>query len=91
MKKLLGLFLIGLFILSACGRPDSGTTSTEDGGAGEDTYTIRLAHLVPEEQSSHVAAVAFKEKLEAESDGRLTVELYPNGQLYGSDLSLIHI
>src|SRR5690606_6009956 len=89
MKKLLGLFLIGLFILSACGRPDSGTTSTEDGGAGEDTYTIRLAHLVPEEQSSHVAAVAFKEKLEAESDGRLTVELYPNGQLYGSDREAI--
>ena len=89
MKKLLGLFLIGLFILSACGRPDSGTTSTEDGGDGEDTYTIRLAHLVPEEQSSHVAAEAFKEKLEAESDGRLTVELYPNGQLYGSDREAI--
>lgn len=89
MKKLLGLFLLGLLILSACGRPDSGTTSTEDGGDGEDTYTIRLAHLVPEEQSSHVAAEAFKEKLEAESDGRLTVELYPNGQLYGSDREAI--
>ncbi|MCH4824738.1 MAG: DctP family TRAP transporter solute-binding subunit [Planococcus sp. (in: firmicutes)] len=89
MKKLLGLLLIGLIILSACGRPDSGTTTTEDGEAGEDTYTLRLAHLVPEEQSSHVAAVAFKEKLESESDGRLIVELYPNGQLYGSDREAI--
>lgn len=89
MKKLLGLLLIGLFILSACGRPDSGTTTTEDGETGDETFTIRLAHLVPEEQSSHIAAVAFKEKLEAESDGRLTVELYPNGQLYGSDREAI--
>ena len=89
MKKLLSLLLIGLFILSACGRPDSGTTTSEEGGEGEETYTIRLAHLVPEEQSSHVKAVEFKEKLEQESDGRLTVELYPNGQLYGSDREAI--
>lgn len=89
MKKIIGFFLITLFILSACGRPDSGTTTTEDGESSEDTYTIRLAHLVPEEQSSHVAAVAFKEKLESESDGRLIVELYPNGQLYGSDREAI--
>ncbi|ANU27694.1 DctP family TRAP transporter solute-binding subunit [Planococcus versutus] len=89
MKKTIGFFLIILFILSACGRPDSGTTTTEDGESSEDTYTIRLAHLVPEEQSSHVAAVAFKEKLESESDGRLIVELYPNGQLYGSDREAI--
>lgn len=89
MKKLTGLFLLMLvLILAACGRPDSGSSSGDDGGDGE-TYTIRLAHLVPEEQSSHVAAVDFKEKLESESDGHLTVELYPNGQLYGSDREAI--
>ncbi|MGM0897821.1 MAG: DctP family TRAP transporter solute-binding subunit [Bacillota bacterium] len=89
MKKITGLFLLMLvLILAACGRPDSGGSSSEDGGDGE-TYTIRLAHLVPEEQSSHVAAVDFKEKLESESDGRITVELYPNGQLYGSDREAI--
>ncbi|WP_241663093.1 DctP family TRAP transporter solute-binding subunit [Planococcus citreus] len=69
-------------------RPDSGSSSGDEGGDGE-TYTIRLAHLVPEEQSSHVAAVDFKEKLESESDGRIKVELYPNGQLYGSDREAI--
>ncbi|WP_271854059.1 DctP family TRAP transporter solute-binding subunit [Planococcus maritimus] len=89
MKKLTGLILLMLvLILAACGRPDSGSSSDGEGGEGE-TYTIRLAHLVPEEQSSHVAAVDFKEKLEAESDGRLKVELYPNGQLYGSDREAI--
>lgn len=89
MKKLLGLLLIGLFILSACGRPDSGGDTSENGEADGETFTIRLAHLVPEEQSSHVAAEAFKEKLESESDGRLKIELYPNGQLYGSDREAI--
>ncbi|WP_434399660.1 DctP family TRAP transporter solute-binding subunit [Planococcus sp. 11815] len=89
MKKLTGLILLMLvLILAACGRPDSGSSSGDEGGDGE-TYTIRLAHLVPEEQSSHVAAVDFKEKLESESDGRITVELYPNGQLYGSDREAI--
>lgn len=89
MKKLSGLILLMLvLILAACGRPDGGSSSEGEGEDGE-TYTIRLAHLVPEEQSSHVAAVDFKEKLESESDGRITVELYPNGQLYGSDREAI--
>ncbi|HSI67663.1 MAG TPA: DctP family TRAP transporter solute-binding subunit [Planococcus sp. (in: firmicutes)] len=87
MKKLLGLILLVAIILSACGRPDGATSTGEEGG--EETYTIRLAHLVPEEQSSHVKAVEFKEKLESESDGRIIVELYPNGQLYGSDREAI--
>lgn len=89
MKKLTGLLLLLLvLILAACGRPDGGGSSGEEGGDGE-KFTIRIAHLVPEEQSSHVAALDFKEKLESESDGRITVELYPNGQLYGSDREAI--
>lgn len=89
MKKLTGLLLLLLvLILAACGRPDEGGSSGGEGGDGE-KFTIRIAHLVPEEQSSHVAALDFKEKLESESDGRITVELYPNGQLYGSDREAI--
>ena len=84
MKKIIPFLLITILILSACGRPSS---SSSEGA--EETYTIRIAHLVPEEQSSHVAAVTFKEKLEKESDGRIKVELYPNGQLYGSDREAI--
>jgi C4-dicarboxylate-binding protein DctP len=85
MKKYLILLLMAVLIMAACGRP-----STSSGSEGEgETYTIRIAHLVPEEQSSHVAAETFKEKLEKESDGRIKVELYPNGQLYGSDREAI--
>ena len=82
MKKLVVLLALLTLVLAACGRPDSGGDKSSNGGEGEDSYTIRISHLVPEEQSSHMALESFKEKLEAESDGRLTVELYPNGQLY---------
>src|SRR5690606_36315003 len=86
MKKLIGfalILLILLVLLAACGRPADQSNSTEQEGEQE-TYTIRIAYLVPEEHSAHIQSLKFKEKLEEESDGRLTVELYPNGQLYGS-------
>lgn len=84
MKKLLAILLITLLTLSACGRPST-NTSTSSSGEEQDQYIIRIAYLVSEEQSTHLAAKSFKEKLEKESDGRLKVELYANGQLYPSD------
>ncbi len=83
MKKLTGLLLIVVMILTACGRP-----TTSNSGDGEE-YKIRIAYLVSEEQSTHLAALKYKEKLEEESDGKLKVELYPNGQLYASDREAI--
>ncbi|MFB5085954.1 DctP family TRAP transporter solute-binding subunit [Psychrobacillus sp. PGGUH221] len=88
MKKLFALLLIIVITLSACGRPIE-TVTTSSTGESEGSYTIRIAYLVSEEQSSHIAAETFKEKLEKESDGRLKVELYPNGQLYASDREAI--
>ncbi len=90
MKKIVGFALITLLLLvvSACGRPsDPSSASKEEDG--EDVYTIRIGYLVPEEHSAHIESLNFKEKLEKESDGRLKVELYPNGQLYGSDREAI--
>ncbi len=49
-----------------------------------DTYKIKLAYVVPETQSTHIAAKdVFKPYVEEASQGRITVELYPNGQLGG--------
>lgn len=90
MKKVLILLSMSILILSACGRPaENGKSNAGESGDDKEVYTIRIAHLVPEEQSSHVAAVTFKEKLEKESDGRLKVEIYPNGSLFGSDREAI--
>lgn len=94
MKRLLILLAVAVLALAACGRPsgngksEGGSTDGSDGG-DKDVHTIRIAHLVPEEQSSHVAALTFKEKLETESDGRIKVEIYPNGSLFASDREAI--
>ncbi len=88
MKKLLLFLIVSILVIAGCGRPkESAQTSGEDGK--KEVHTIRIAYLVSEEQSSHLAAVTYKEKLEKESDGRLKVELYPNGQLYASDREAI--
>jgi C4-dicarboxylate-binding protein DctP len=89
MKKTIGfvLILLTLLLLAACGRPTEPSTASQQ--EEQENYTIRVAYLVPEEHSAHIQSLKFKEKLEKESDGRLTVELYPNGQLYGSDREAI--
>lgn len=91
MKKILPFLFIMILVLAACGRPDSGSDASNDTDEteGKSTYKIRLPHLVSEEQSSHVAALDFKEKLEKDSDGQIEVEIYPNGSLFGSDREAI--
>jgi C4-dicarboxylate-binding protein DctP len=90
-KRFLGIILlIAVLLVSACGRPTNESASNKEGEkADEQKYTIRIAHLVPEEQSSHLAAVTFKKNVEERSNGRIEVQLYPNGSLYGSDREAI--
>ncbi len=48
------------------------------------TYTLKLAHLNPQnpfEVASAAMAEVFKSEVEANSNGRIKVELYPNGVL----------
>lgn len=45
--------------------------------------TLRFAHFSSTEDPNHVAALRFKELLEAETDGRYTVDIYENSQLGG--------
>jgi tripartite ATP-independent transporter DctP family solute receptor len=89
MKKLLVLLSVLVLVLAACGRPAANVSKGDNGEDDQEVFTIRIAHLVPEEQSTHIAAVTFKEKLEKESNGRLKVEIYPNGSLFGSDREAI--
>jgi C4-dicarboxylate-binding protein DctP len=44
---------------------------------------IKLGHVEPENRSTHKATVEFKNYVEAQSGGRLSVEIFPNGQLGG--------
>lgn len=74
------MLVVSLIFTSAC---SSGKEKA--GGDGEDTYTLRFAYSVPEDHASHIAALAFKDDIEKNSDGQVKVELYPNAQLYTSD------
>lgn len=50
----------------------------------EESYEISLAYVVPETQSTHIAAAeVFKPYVEEQSEGRIKVNLFPNGQLGG--------
>lgn len=94
MRRLfLGVFIVVLAVtLTACGGSEASSDSSSETGSEEkdsETYTIRVAYLVPEGQSTHLAAEKMKEKLESESNGRLEVQLYPNGQLTPSDREAI--
>ncbi|PXX96267.1 TRAP transporter substrate-binding protein [Halomonas sp. LBP4] len=51
--------------------------------------TLKFGHLANEENIWHQAAVKFKEEVEANSDGRIEVQLYPNEQL-GAEMDVIN-
>ncbi|MYD78640.1 MAG: TRAP transporter substrate-binding protein [Gammaproteobacteria bacterium] len=50
-------------------------------GAGAADYTIKLAHNGPEAHPFQDGAVAFKEHLEASSNGAIEVQIFPGEQL----------
>jgi tripartite ATP-independent transporter DctP family solute receptor len=54
-----------------------------------DVIKIKVASVVPEAQSQHIALRdVFKKYIEEKSDGRMIVEIYPNGQLGGERQSI---
>lgn len=80
-STLVVLAVAGALALSACGGARGGGT-TDAGGEGE-TFTIKLSHVVTEATPKGQAAEKFKELVEEKSEGRITVEVYANSELYG--------
>jgi tripartite ATP-independent transporter DctP family solute receptor len=70
-----------IVILSACG--SLGLANSED--SNDKIYTLRLTHVVSESHASHRALLELQKGLAEKSNGRLKLEIYPGGQLYGSD------
>lgn len=77
--SLLSLLLVFLTILGACG--SDGSVSGESEGQTGEQHSFRLSLNVPPTHIWSESAEIFKQELEEQSDGRLTVELYPNSQL----------
>ncbi len=79
MKKVMGILamlVLVTFALAGCGSGEG----TSEGNAPE-SMTIKFSHNQPENSSEHEGAVAFKEKVEALSNGQITVDIYPSMQL----------
>ena len=81
------LLLVTALFLAAC---SSAPTKTENvsGNNGSDTdgkesYVIKVGHAASQDHFAHASIEKFKDLVEANSDGKITVEIYPNGQLGG--------
>lgn len=79
-------------ILSACGNGDdngNGNDGADDNGAeAAEQTTLRFAHLGPEHGPYHQTLVEMGEELAERTEGRVVIDIYPDGQL-GGELELI--
>jgi len=47
-------------------------------------FTIKIGHIASTEDEDHKGALVFKDFVEAQTNGRIAVEIYPGGQLCGN-------
>ena len=89
--------------LAACGGNNS-TPSTSGGGSASSggsgsaggsgsgytggSYSISLGHICSENHSLHLASLKFKDFVEEQSGGAITVDVHPNGVLGGDEAML---
>lgn len=93
MKKALSLVLALAMTLSlvACGGGDKSTGSASasaDKSGGTDSaesVVLKVGHVEAEDRSTHKALLQFKEELESKTEGRITVEIFPNAELGGDE------
>ena len=76
--------LIAAMALSGCGGAEKKPYAKPAAGP----QTIKLAHVVNEKDGFHIAALKFKELVEARTKGAVKVEVFPNASL-GDERTLI--
>ena len=69
-----------LLFVSGCG---SSTNTPQSGAANvkKGEFVIKLACPAPPEDASTMAYFKFKDLVESRTNGRITVQVFPNGQL----------
>ena len=83
-KLLFIMLLILTVIMAACSETNPSATSVEDSKASkDDTYLIKVGHAASQDHFAQDSIEKFKEIVEKNSDGKIKVEIYPNGQLGG--------
>ncbi|WP_257351135.1 DctP family TRAP transporter solute-binding subunit [Pseudalkalibacillus decolorationis] len=75
--------LIMVFTLTACGgSEDASSSSGGNDSSGIKEMTIKISHVVAENTPKHKGAMAMAKYIEKNSDGKIKVQVYPNGQLF---------
>lgn len=85
MKRIFALFfaLTLLFSATACGGSSSGDSSSSAGATADDPIVFACAHVDPEDSVAHQGMLKFEEYVETNTDGRVDVQIFPNGQMGG--------
>jgi tripartite ATP-independent transporter DctP family solute receptor len=87
------MLLMMMFVIAGCGSSNSSNesngTTPVNADASQETYEIGIAHTIADTGATHLALLKFKELVEKNSDGRISVDIYPNGMLYTSERAAI--
>lgn len=79
---------MALTVMTGCGGRGSLAGDSSASGDGADSsapIVIKVAHTDSSSRSTNVAAEEFKAFMESKTDGRVTVEVYPDGRLGDDD------
>ncbi|TMN21760.1 sialic acid TRAP transporter substrate-binding protein SiaP [Lentibacillus cibarius] len=91
MKKLfLGILVTLLIGLAACSGDDSSSANGdgESGNGDKENYTLKFGMQPTTSQNEYKAAEVLADYVKKESDGQLTVDIYPDAQL-GDDREML--
>lgn len=96
------IMVLCLFIMSGCSSTgqeidsESGTKTTENSQQASDNldskmpeYRLIAAHVSTEKHSFHIGMMEFKKQVEEKSNGRIEIEVHPNGELGGNEDELV--
>lgn len=93
MKRFWGMIAmmsLTFIVLAACNneREEKQEGSIDASGKKEEVV-LSFPHIFEVGNPAHQAIENFKAEVEEKSDGRITIELFPNGELYSSDREII--
>lgn len=83
MKKLiLSVFLVGvLVVLGACGSNSDTKVTTSAPGSSSESIVLKFGHHLAENHTLGQQAELFAKLIEEKTDGRISVDVYANGQI----------
>ncbi len=83
LKKLAAFAAAGILAVSAltgCGQTQN-SAMTSDEATAENPMVLTLAHGLSETHTVHIAMTQFAEEVKEKTNGRIVIDIFPNGQL----------